>query len=143
MNNELILNGKVCKNIDTHDGKNTLFDCGNSIIAEIFLDTPLGIQHGAYVKATKENLPYGLSLEKKELDNAFFREASTYAGSTNNLVSKDIVLISYEKSKYDDTYSLFEARGTRGGWQMVRTLKRQIPTEQQAKKEIHHYMTYH
>lgn len=134
---EIKLDGLVCKPID-----GSLFKCGKKIV-EVFEDITLPKVHGAYKKASDKNLPLGLSLEKKELENAYFRDAATYAGSTSNLVSKDVVLVSYEKSKYHGLYSLFKYRGNKSGWQSSSTIKLKIPTEQQAKKELIHYMTYH
>jgi len=134
---EIKLDGLVCKSIN-----GSLFKCGKKIV-EVFDDIKLPMAHAAYKKASSKSLPHGLSLGKKELEHAYFRDAATYAGSTSNIVSKDIVLVSYERSKYHGLYNLFKYRGNRSGWLSSSTIKRNIPTEQQAKKEIIHYMDTH
>ena len=134
---EIKLDALVCKSIG-----DSLFKCDKTIV-EVFDDIKLPMAHAAYKRASNKNLPLGLSLGKKELEHAYFRDAATYAGSTSNVVSKDVVLVSYERSKYHGLYSLFKFRGNKSGWQSSSTVKLNIPTEQQAKKEIIHYMETH
>lgn len=144
MIDELKLNGKICKSIDTHDGLNNLFECDDCSIVEVYPDSPLPIEHGKWQQATDKNLPYGLFTPKNETKTTYFRDdAATYLGSLSNKISDDVVAVNYTQSKYNGEYLLSKYRGNKDGWIQATTVKSNIPTEQQAKKELIHYMTYH